>query len=481
VNNHTTNPYTKERAERLQRKYLQLNSIGLATMSGGHAALGLIYGDLQLAGYFSLFLVFGLAYGFYFKSLSHQAYVLTGELLIVFGVAGTQFFVPSGVASAILLFPLGVTLMAFSQTLLRGGSVFLIGLLVFFSFSYLGFSAPTTSLVPQFLTFIVTLFYCGSVLSYQVNKARKSVESAVLNLVATEAELIDKEGILQKYQTKLRLLNEELDARNGILIETLNSAHEANDILKAERSNQEELTKAIHRDLRDPLKQIISVSEELSNTFNVTPEAKTVSPYLGFAIDGAKRMKTMLDDLLDYTKGNKEQVEEQVDLNIVLVALKQDLSNLIDRSNATVEVGVLPTVVGYPTQLTQLFQNLLSNALKFSRPGVAPLVQVFLAEDQDMQGYCKVVVRDNGVGIPSNQINNVFGLFNRAHAEEGYEGSGVGLALCRRIAVAHDAEISVTSILGEGTQFAVAFPVASVVDSTILKEEDMIQIHQNID
>jgi len=182
VNKHKPNPYTKERAERLHRKYLQMNSIGLATMSVGHATLGLVYGDLYMAGYFSLFIVFGLFYGFYFKSLSHAAYVLIGELLIVSGVAGAQFVLPEGAATAILLFPLGVTLLAFSQTLMRGLAVFVLGLFMFFSFKYVGFSSPSSTNVPQFLTFCTTLFYCGAVLSFQVNKARKSVENAVLSL-----------------------------------------------------------------------------------------------------------------------------------------------------------------------------------------------------------------------------------------------------------------------------------------------------------
>ncbi len=459
-----------------------MNSIGLATMSGAHAALGLIYGDLLLACYFSLFLVFGLVYGFYFKNLSHDAYVLLGECLIVIGVTGTQFFLPSGAASAILLFPLGVTLMAFSQTLMRGVTVFLLGLVVFFSFPYLGFTSPVNAAVPGFLTFMVTLFYSGSVLSFQVNKARVSVENAVSILISTEVEFIDNEKELREYKGKLKLLNEELDSQNRVLISTLNSESEANEILKEERSNQEELTKAIHSDLRDPLMEIISMSEDLSGVFETTPEAQPVKPYLGFAIDGAKRMKTMLDDLLAYTKGNEEQQEDEVNLNEVMHAIEQDLANLIERSGAKVEFNNLPIIIGYPTQLSQLFQNLLSNALKFSRPGVVPRVRVYSAEEQDVKGFFKVVVSDNGVGIPSNQLSSVFGLFNRAHAEEGYEGSGVGLALCRRIAVAHDAELSVQSVHGEGTHFTIAFPESSIVlDSSSIEGSIPFQLQQNID
>ena len=106
-------------------------------------------------------------------------------------------------------------------------------------------------------------------------------------------------------------------------------------------------------------------------------------------------------------------------------------------------------VRGFPTQLRQLLQNLIVNALKFHRPGTPPRVEIAYERGRGL------VIRDNGIGIPADRLEDVFGLFNRAHATEGYEGSGVGLALCRRIALAHGATLELSSAVGVGTTFVV--------------------------
>ena len=456
-------PYTRERSRSLQRSYLKLNSIGLAIMSAGHVVLGLFYGDLLMASYFGAFVVFGIAYAFICCNVSHNAYVVIGEFLIVVGVAGSQFVLPSGLASAILLFPLGVALMALSHTLLRGVVVLVIGLGLFFSFPLLALEYSSQNLVPGILSYSVTLFYCVSILLFQVSKARQSVGMSISHLTAIESELNVKEGDLKKYQGNLCSLNVELDENVKMLVRTFEKESAANVELLQERSSQEELTKAIHRDLRDPLRKIVTANERLAKYFSAIPEAKTVSSYLDYATDGAKRMTTMLDDLLKYTEMNAPQQVQHVDLNLLLATIRQDLSDLVGRSGATINASQLPVVEGFATQLQQLFQNLLTNALKFSRPGVAPKVNIFAAEIQDKPGRFMIRVRDNGVGIPANQLESVFGLFNRAHSKEGYEGSGVGLALCRRIAVAHNAELTVASVQGEGTQFTIAMPIESIV------------------
>ncbi|MFK8056633.1 MAG: ATP-binding protein [Saprospiraceae bacterium] len=460
----TTSPYTKERAEQLHRIYLQRNSLGLALMSAGHVALGLVYGDSLMALYFAAFVVFGIAYATLFKSLSHGYFVGIGEVLIVVGVSGSHLVLPEGAASAVLLFPLGITLMIFSQTMFRGVLIFTIGTVLFFVVSESGLFIPDQHYTPVLFSYLVTLFYSGGVLAFQLNRARTNVEHALCSLVATESELKVKEEALKRYQTTLSALNVELDTSNAVLLDTLNQESKTNSVLEEERANQEELTKAIHRDLRDPLLSIVTASEELRQRFELLPEAKPVKSYLGFAIDGANRMTSMLDDLLEYTKGNDAQEVESVDLNAVVSDLQRDLSDLLERSGATLVASELPVIQGFSTQLLQLFQNLLSNALKFSRPGVPPKVSIFSAEIQDNPDRFMVRVRDNGVGIPANQIDSIFGLFNRAHSEEGYEGSGVGLALCRRIAVAHDAELTVASIPGEGSQFTISFPTSSIVE-----------------
>ena len=148
-------------------------------------------------------------------------------------------------------------------------------------------------------------------------------------------------------------------------------------------------------------------------------------------------------------------------LNEVVREVETDLADMIARTEATITVGDLPSLRGQRTQLVQLFQNLIANSLKFSRPGVPPRIEI-LAYTPESQDGVHVLVSDNGVGIPANQLEKIFGLFNRAHSEQGFEGSGVGLALCRRIAIAHGGDIRVTSVPAEGTAFTVVLPAAAL-------------------
>ncbi len=457
-----TDPYTRERAQQLHRSYLQRNSIGLSIMCIGHVVLGLLYGDPLLTLYFGLFVLSGFAYGLYSEKIKYDTFVYLGEILIIIGIVGSQFVMPQGASCDVLLFPLGATLLAFSQTLFRGVLVFSIGLGLFFLFPILGFYSPEVAIVPEFLSFALNLLYFIVVLTLQVNKARNSVNFALSSLVDIENELTEKEAALKGYEQNLSEINTELDSSNAELANTLKKEHTTNEQLDTDRVKQEGINKAIYRDLKNPLQIIKSESEALKDLFDTLPSSKPVAPYLDFAIDGAERMDKMLDDLLAYTKGDVGQVLEPVNLNEITSILRRDLLDLIERSNATFECQNLPTIMGFSTQLTQLFQNLVSNALKFSRVGVPPKVEIYPAERQDKEGFYMIRVRDNGVGIPANQLDSVFGLFNRAHSEEGYEGSGIGLALCRRIAVAHGAELTVASVPNEGTQFTISFPITSV-------------------
>ena len=462
--NKLTSPYTRERAEQLQRNYLRKNSTGLSILCLGHVILGLVYGDQLLVLYFASLVTFGLIYSYLLGRLSHNTFVLLGEALVVSGVVGCHLVLPKGAACDIMLFPLGVTLLAFSQTILRGGFVFLIGFTLFCLYRVSGFPSAEVVIVPEFLSFTLSLLFFGAVLLFQINKARNRVSLALSSLVSIEEEFVEKEAALNGYHANLFEINTELGSRNIELTDVLKKEHIANKKLDVERVKQEGINKAIYRDLKNPLQVIKSDSKALKSLFGNIPSAKPVAPYLDFAIDGAERMDKMLDDLLAYTKGDVSQSLEPVDLNEVISTLNRDLFDLIERSGATVDWKGLPVVMGYLTQLTQLFQNLLSNALKFRSIEVSPRVEIYPAEKQDKEGFYMIRVRDNGVGIPANQLDSVFGLFNRAHAEEGYEGSGIGLSLCRRIAVAHGAKLTVTSVLGEGTQFTISFPLSTIIE-----------------
>ena len=225
--------------------------------------------------------------------------------------------------------------------------------------------------------------------------------------------------------------------------------------LVAHHGDQEGLVQAIHQDLREPLRGIVSFTQLIGRTLAAHGEgAAAVAEYIAFAEDGGRRMDAMLADLLRYARDEPEEAVA-VDLAALAHGVRDDLADALARHGAALELGDLPAVLGYPTQLRQLVQNLVANAIKFHRPGVAP--RVSLAASVGASG-ATLEVRDNGIGIPPERLGEVFGLFNRVHVggERDFEGSGVGLALCRRIALAHGAELTVDSREGEGTTFRLA-------------------------
>jgi signal transduction histidine kinase len=177
--------------------------------------------------------------------------------------------------------------------------------------------------------------------------------------------------------------------------------------------------------------------------------------FLEFAVDGADRMRQMIDGLLEYSRvQTREQQFESVDLNAVLGDVREDLEVKIEESGAEIDGGDLPGVEGDASQLRQVFQNLLDNAIKYSGD-VPPSVRVSAEPDGDQW---VISVRDEGVGIDPDDTDRVFDLFQSFRNGEGHAGSGIGLALCERIVERHGGDIWVESEPGSGTTFSFTLP-----------------------
>jgi PAS domain S-box-containing protein len=186
--------------------------------------------------------------------------------------------------------------------------------------------------------------------------------------------------------------------------------------------------------------------------------------YLRQAGDGARRMRHLIDDLLLYSRvANEAPRREQVDLRQLVDGVLRMLGPAIDEERATVVVGHLPTLVAEPTQLAQLLQNLIGNAVKFHAPGVAPTVRV---EARRTIGACVVTVADDGIGIADADQERIFAMFTRLHGRDSYAGTGIGLAICRRIAERHGGRIYVESTVGKGSAFHTLLPDAPSAPGT---------------
>ena len=226
---------------------------------------------------------------------------------------------------------------------------------------------------------------------------------------------------------------------------------------KLQRSNTdlESFAFAASHDLQEPLRTIISylqLIERRDNNFS--PES---SEYFQFVIKGASRMNLLLQGLLEYSRVNDFQTDEVkvLNMNDILILIKDNLRGAIENSNGQVWVEDLLEIEGNKTQIIQLFQNIISNALKFRNPETVPVVKVSC---QRIENFIEFKVEDNGIGIEAKFHNNIFGLFNRLNPIDSFKGSGIGLALCKRIIDYHNGNISVKSRLGGGTSFTIRLP-----------------------
>jgi light-regulated signal transduction histidine kinase (bacteriophytochrome) len=189
--------------------------------------------------------------------------------------------------------------------------------------------------------------------------------------------------------------------------------------------------------------------------------------YLQRMTSAADRMEKLIQGLLTYSRvTTRAQPFVPVDLNVVVREVLQDLELLIERSGGQVTVAELPTVAADATQLRQVFQNLIGNALKFRDPQRPPQVRVTAEPlsnaEQGGGPVSKITISDNGIGFESRFRNRIFEVFQRLHTRDEYEGSGMGLAVCRKIIERHGGSIQAESVLGQGSTFTFSLPMEHI-------------------
>ncbi|MGH7973698.1 MAG: sensor histidine kinase, partial [Limisphaerales bacterium] len=184
--------------------------------------------------------------------------------------------------------------------------------------------------------------------------------------------------------------------------------------------------------------------------------------YLERMQSAAARMRTLINDLLAFSRViRSSEPLVAVDLNQVTREVLGDLEVRIEKTGAKVELGVLPTIDADPMQMRQLMLNLISNALKFQPAGNAPIIRIAARSTSTGAGepLCEITVQDNGIGFDEKYLDKMFAVFQRLHGRGEYEGTGVGLAVCRRIIDRHHGSIVAHSKPGEGATFTVTLPV----------------------
>lgn len=227
---------------------------------------------------------------------------------------------------------------------------------------------------------------------------------------------------------------------------------------KLEQSNRqlEEFAYVASHDLQEPLRKIQAFGDRLKAKSNIQLGEEGLQ-YLNRMQHAAQRMRVLIDNLLCFSRiATKGQPFMAVDLNQIVQEVLSDLEVRIEQLGAQVVVGDLPIIQADSLQVRQLLQNLLGNALKFHRPGVPPVIQVSAAV---IARTAKVTVADNGIGFDPQYAEQIFNVFERLHGRGGYEGTGMGLAICRKIVERHGGKISAKSRPQHGSQFEIDLPV----------------------
>jgi PAS domain S-box-containing protein len=267
--------------------------------------------------------------------------------------------------------------------------------------------------------------------------------------------------------TEAKLVEEELER---IVRERTSELENANRELKRSNQNLEEFAYAASHDLKEPTRKILFFANRLKELLRdqLSDEQSHLFDRMELS---AQRMGTLIEDLLTFSHVSRGAARlEKVDLKKKLQHVLEDLELEIQEKSATITISHLPTIIGHKRQMQQLFQNLLSNALKYGRPDEPPQIHISstLVEGSEITGYQKgaaeskkywlIVVRDNGIGFEKEDAERIFNVFTRLHGNAEYKGSGVGLSIARKVVENHHGYIWAESQSGEGSTFKVLLP-----------------------
>lgn len=275
---------------------------------------------------------------------------------------------------------------------------------------------------------------------------------------------------VQERTEELATMNEELAAINEENIATNEELSDSNNLLQQSNVNLQQFAYVASHDLQEPLRKIQSFSNLLA-----TRHGESLGEGINYVQRmqaAAKRMSELINDLLAFSRITiQKEAAEKVSLTRIVDQTLLDLELAITESNAKIVVDQLPQILGHAPQLSQLFLNLISNAIKFRKKDVSPLIHISsqIVRSSDLPHaftvnrtgnyYYQIDVRDNGIGFDQQYADRIFQLFQRLHGRSEYSGTGIGLAICERVASNHGGGISVQSQPGQGTVFSVFFPL----------------------
>lgn len=306
--------------------------------------------------------------------------------------------------------------------------------------------------------FTLEIRICHATGEYQWNllraKARKDKDGRLLNLVITITDIHHQ-----------KVMNEVLE---NMVTERTRELEDINDALEISNNDLQQFASVASHDLQEPLRKIQMFTGIIRDRF-IGELSETPRQYLEKIMASSSRMKVLITDILSYSRlSASDSSFEPTSLRLIIDETLDDFEIVIRERNAIIDIGPLPIIEVIPGQIRQVFQNLLSNALKFVRPGIRPQVTIraqrvahksFDGPGQEDGPWCRISVQDNGIGFDEQFSGHIFNLFHRLHSKDKYEGSGIGLAIAKKIIDKHGGLITAHSSEDRGAVFVIVLPV----------------------
>ena len=293
----------------------------------------------------------------------------------------------------------------------------------------------------------------GRIKDYHIRKRYVGKNGKTIWASVSVSEIANDKGAVKFYLSMVKDISKERETENQLRKTITDLRKKSKEVIKYADSNKqlESFAYAASHDLKEPIRTVSSFASLLQRKAN-DKLSETEAEYLNFIIHGAQNMSQLVEDILCYSRadasaGKKEKVNPKQLIKLILFGI----SHRINETKAVIKYDDLPDeIYGNRTQLKQLFQNLITNALKFQKPGVPPLLEIMSWNESAHQRF---VVADNGIGIPAEALDRIFELFHKLHAKSEYQGTGIGLALCKKIVNSHGGKIWAESISGNGAKF----------------------------
>ena len=281
----------------------------------------------------------------------------------------------------------------------------------------------------------------------------------ILDITAGECSITEDDILKEKNEDVQLILSGLLHLHEDIqlqmqALEKSEKLEKLNAQLSAKNREMEQFAYIASHDLQEPVRTIANFAKLLSTNYQGKFD-ETADKSFKFIIGAADRMSDLIKGLLDYSRIGREVRLTTVDCNNILDEIKLDLASVIDETGTVLEIEELPMVLGNPTDIRLVFQNLINNAIKFQKKDIPPLIKI---SSRTKKKYCEFSCSDNGIGIDEKHNSKIFQIFQRIHSRDSYAGTGIGLSHCRKVIELHGGKIWVKSKLDEGSTFYFTIP-----------------------